>query len=132
MSADGKLPALLALVEPKWLEQAFRELINGKPAIAFRTDAQIGNADGLPIKNVYFKVTGKPEVVARADFIKVTTDNPREKRLTGHQDDEGKFYYVFRTLTSLPPTSLSLLRFFKTGTTVPNEQPGACIIEELG
>jgi hypothetical protein len=86
----------------------------------------------LPIKNVYFKLTGKTKVVARGELIKITTENPRDKRLTGHEGYEGKFYYGFRNLTWLSPISLSSLRFFNTGTPVPNEQPGACIIEEIG
>jgi hypothetical protein len=42
MSDNRKSAALLALVEPKWLTQAFDELINGKLEIYFGTDAQIG------------------------------------------------------------------------------------------
>src|SRR5206468_9186984 len=100
MSDDRKSPALLALVEPIWLKQAFDELINGKGEVYFRTDAQIGEAASLPIKNVYFKLTGKTQVVARGEFIEVTMENPSDKRLTDHQGDEGKFYYGFRNLTS--------------------------------
>ena len=70
MSNDRKSPALLALVEPNWLKQAFDEFRNGKGEVYFRTDAQIGEAARLPIKNVYFKPTGKTEVVARADLSK--------------------------------------------------------------
>jgi hypothetical protein len=134
MSDDKKSPALLALVDRKWLTQAFDEMISGKQEIYFRTDSsQMGQSLGLPIKNVYFKLTGKTQVVAKADFIEVTKENPREKRLTGGQDDQGKFYHGFRGIALLTqPIPLSSLRFFSTGTGVPNDLPGACIIEEIG
>jgi hypothetical protein len=128
----GNSPALLALVEPKFLTQAFDELINGKREIYFGTDAQIGQAAGLPIRKVYFKPTGQNQVVAVADFIEGTTKTPLKKRLTGHPDYEWKFYYGFRGIASLLPIPLSSLRFFNTRTPVPDQQPGACIIEEIG
>jgi hypothetical protein len=87
-----KSPALWAPVEAKWLEAAFNEFENGKPEIAFRTDAEIGQAGELPIKHVYFKATGTTEVVAVADFIRLTTTNPKQQRLIGQEDKEGKYY----------------------------------------
>jgi hypothetical protein len=65
---DGrrKLPALLALVEPKWLDEAFAEFKSGKREISFGTGAEIAQAAELQIKNVYFKTTGTTTVVAKA------------------------------------------------------------------
>jgi hypothetical protein len=127
-----KVPALLALVEPKWLDEAFEEFKKGKPEIFFGTGAEIGQAAELPIKNVYFKTTGTTTVVAKAKFTEITTINPVEKRLTSSKTHTTvyKFYYGFCELTWLPRILLSSLRFF-TGTPVPNDVPGACIIEEI-
>ena len=51
--------------------------------------------------------------------------------LSSFKDELGKFYYGFRELTWLPPIPLSSLRFFSKGTPVPNDVPGARIIEEI-
>lgn len=132
--SDGrrKLPALLALVEPKWLDEAFAEFKSGKREISFGTGAEIGQASELPIKNVYFKTTGTTTVVSKATFTELTTVNPVAKRLTSSKTHTTvyKYYYGFCELTWLAPTPLSSLRFF-TGTPVPNDVPGACIIEEI-
>jgi hypothetical protein len=127
-----KSPALWAPVEAKWLEAAFNEFENGKPEIAFRTDAEIGQAGESPIKHVYFKTTGTTEVVAVADFIRLTTTNPKQQRLIGQEDKESKYYYIFRALDWLPaPIPLSSLHRFSTGTALRNDTPGACIIENI-
>jgi hypothetical protein len=54
-----------------------------------------------------------------------TTPNGDRRRTTVY-----KYYYGFCELTWLPRIPLSSLRFF-TGTPVPNDVPGACIIEEI-
>ena len=87
---------------------------------------------GLPIKNVYFKVKGKNEVVASAKFIEVTPDNPSTKRLRGNENLEGLFYYGFRDLALLQRSlPLSSLRRFGSGKPVLNTFPGPAIISDL-
>jgi hypothetical protein len=127
--AQGGPPALLGVVQGKWLDQAFEELRKDKEKY-FKADSQIGKARHLPIKNVYFKVKGTTAVIARAKFIEVTTVNPPTKRLKGCENDAGKFYYGFRDLVQVPPIQLADLRYFNTKKPIPNAVPRSCIIED--
>jgi len=131
LSSRMRSPALLSLVDLKWLEQAFDVFKSGIPEIYFGTNSTIGQGSKLPIRYAYFKVTNTTKVVAKAKLVAITQENPKDKRLPGSGPEPYQFYYGFRELTWLPPIPLSSLRYFNTGTTVPNDVPGACIIEEI-
>ncbi len=128
-AATGVVPALLGVVEKRYLDQAFDELASDKEKY-FKTDSPIGKAGDLPVENVYFKVKGTTVVSAEARFIEVTAINPRKKRLRGYENDRGKFYYGFCDLVLLDPVPLTSLRYFTTGQPLRNDVPGSCIVEE--
>lgn len=128
--SETKRPALLSLIDEKWIEQAFECFSKGRDKIYFFTDAPIGRATSMNIKNVYFKFTGKKDSVSlRADFIDVIDKNPKENRLPGCENNEGKYYYGFKNFKWLKmPLELEELRYFTTGRNLPRDLPGACII----
>ncbi len=121
----GKSPALLALVEQRWIEQALEEFGSGKQRIFFGTKAGLARARSLPITTVYFKVTRQTCVSAKAELIEITDEHPpSEERLFSRTTTEWKFYYGFRNLTRLPkPVPLSSLRRYGSGLTVRNDVP---------
>lgn len=128
--------ALLAIVEPKWLDQAYKEFRQGKREIEFGTKStRVGPALNRPaqdrIRHVYFKPTGKNCVIARAKFARVSREKDPSKVLCGTEDEPpGKYYYDFRDLEPLPdPIPLSRLKS-RSGKSIPNDIPGACVILE--
>jgi hypothetical protein len=124
--------ALLAPVDPTWLNQAFDLFkTNHRKEICFYTDSHLGESAHERSERVYFKVTGSPNIVARARCMRISTENSPEKRLPGNEHREGKYYYEFRELTWIPHIPLSSLRYFKTKNRVPNDLAGATIIEDL-
>ncbi len=130
--APEEATAILALVEPQWLNQALNELRDGKPEIYFGTDSlRVGPAFEIEPRSVYFKVTGKPEVVARAEFAGITDRNPAGKRLQGFANDaKWKYYYGFRSLINLEtPVPLSELRD-RNGGHIRNDLSGSCVISD--
>jgi hypothetical protein len=128
----GQPPALLAVIEPKFLEQAFEEFGNGKERISFGTNAPLHQFVGAPIQRVYFKVKGNPAIVAQAALIEITNVNQPAERLGGYASEVRQFYYRFNELTRLArPIPLSSLRRYGTGTAVRNDVPGACVVEEV-
>lgn len=128
---EGKKPALLSLVNEKWIDQAFECFSKGREKIYFFTDASIGNANSSNIRYVYFKYTGRQYISLRADFIGVTDRNPKEHRLPGYENETGKYYYGFKNFKWLKiPLELEELKYFSTGRNVPRDLPGACIIAD--
>lgn len=125
-----KVPALLSLVEEKWIEQAFECFSKGQKKIYFVTDAPIGKGIAIGIKHVYFKFTGKKDSISlRADLIEITDRNPKKYRLFGCENDEGKYYYGFKNFKWLKiPLELEELQYFTTGRNLPRDLPGACIV----
>ena len=120
-SSEGR-PALLAVVEEKWLKAAEAEFGTGRPIISFVANTNIGIRSGMaPIKHVYFKPHGV-HIVAVADCLDITDVNPRDTRLPGYENETGKFYYSFGPLEWIKPIPLSSLIFFqhwKSGAKLP-------------
>jgi len=125
-----KIPALLSLVEEKWIEQAFECFSKGQEKIYFFTDAPIGKAASIGTRRVYFKFTGKKDSIRlRADLVEITDRNPKKDRLPGCENDVGKYYYGFKNFKWLKiPMELEELQYFSTGRNIPRDLPGACII----
>lgn len=123
-------PALLGLVEEKWIEQAFGYFKNsGKEKLYFRTNSAIGAASSLDIKSVYFKLKGRTELSLKADWVELLEDNPRDYRLPGSEDDLGKYYYGYKNLKWLKtPIDLVDAKRYKSGKNLRTDVPGACII----
>jgi hypothetical protein len=131
--ANGSTPALLSLVDPKWLEQAQEEFKAGKEEIYFGTNSRgVGPALRCSVPWVYFKTKGRFEIIASAPLVSVTTENIPHKRLAGLGDeDHWKYYYGFKKISELPsPIPISSLRYFRTGKNVRDDVPGACIIQD--
>jgi Endonuclease NucS len=129
-SARDGAAALFAPVEGRWLDAARDYFAGGEDLLFFFTDASIGQAAELDIHHVYFKRKGEPQVSARGDFVRVTTDHQPLNRLPGHAENHGRFYYGFRNLRTIDPIPLSALRFYNTDRALPNDVPGARIIKE--
>jgi len=132
-TATSATPALwvpLGLLE---FQQAFQAFRDGRLEIYYGTGGPIGAAQNLPINNVYFKVKARPEVVAKAQFIEVITENVPSKRISIEASRvEYKFYYGFRDLVAVrPPIPLSSLRRFGKGTPLQYTAQSACLIEEI-
>lgn len=134
--AELGTPAILSLVEEKWLNQANKQLQGGREEIYLGTNSRglgpaIQFSEGR-LKRIYFKVKGKAQVVASAEFTGITTYNVPEKRLDWLESDNGwNYYYGFRRLRYLPvPLLLSHLKYFTTGGTIPNDVPGPCLIQD--
>lgn len=129
----GTTPALLAIVDLKWFDQAREEFREGKEEIYFGTSStQIGPALRLPVQTVYFKTSGRPEIIASAPFVDARTENIPEKRLQGLEHDAGwKYYYGFREIALLQsPIPISALRYFSTGKEIRPDVPGPCVIQD--
>ncbi|MCX5726897.1 MAG: endonuclease NucS [Candidatus Saganbacteria bacterium] len=123
-------PALLGLVEEKWIEQAFAHFKNSeKEKLYFRTNSAIGAANSPDIKSVYFKLKGRIELSLKADWVELLEDNPRDYRLPGSEDDLGKYYYGYKNLRWLKnPINLVDVKRYKSGKNLRTDVPGACII----
>lgn len=127
----GSAAALLVPTQAKWLEAAFNHFRSGEPELYFVTNASIGQAANLPLRQVYFKVRGENFVSAQAAFIDISTDNPASKRLRGIENATGRYYYGFRDLRRMTvAVNLTDLRYFSTGKALRNDVPGACLIQE--
>ncbi len=110
--------ALLAIVQPKWLEQACQEFHQGqKEEIEFGTNSSgVGPALKRPgIRYVYFKVKGENYVAARAKLARVSREKDPSKCLRGTENEPAaKYYYDFRNLEPLDhPIPLSQLEYSK-------------------
>lgn len=124
-----KQPALFIPVQGKWISGAFEYFKEGRDRLYFYTDSYIGQATDLGIKNVYFKLKGGNFISAKADFIDILESNPAEYRLPGPKAVGKRYYYGYRNLKwLLNKVGLSDLKYFKTGTNLRNDIPGACII----
>lgn len=131
LAGPGAEAALFVPIEGKWLEAALNYFRSGRQDLYLVTNAAIGQAANLPVRHVYFKVKGDGSISAQASFIDVRTDNPATKRLPGHENTTGRYYYGIRNLKRLiAPLKLSALRYFKTGMPLRNDVPGACIIQQ--
>jgi len=125
-------PALLGLVEERWIEQAFAYFKNSeKQKLYFRTNAAIGAAKSPEIKSAYFKLKGKTKLSLKADWVELLEDNPREYRLPGSEDDRGKYYYGYKNLRWLKNSvNLADVKYYKSGKNLRTDVPGACIIAD--
>jgi hypothetical protein len=131
LASPGAEAALFVPIEGKWLEAAFNYFRSGGQELYLVTNAAIGRAANLQVRHVYFKVKGDGSVSAQASFVDVRTDNPASKRLPGNENVTGRYYYGICNIKRLtPPLELGDLRYFKTGTPLRNDVPGACIIQE--
>jgi hypothetical protein len=130
MKPEGH-PAILSIVEEKWLILANEEFRKGRSVIHFSAKTSLGLSKDAPtIRHVYFKTHGV-NIVARADAAGVTDANPRATRLPGSEDELGKFYYGFSMLQWIEPIPLARLKFYNTGNPVPNDHPGTRLVQEL-
>ncbi len=131
----GGSPALLAIVEAKWLEQALDEFSQGKEVIFFGANSRgVGPGLRMGVQNVYFKISKQEpyEIVAAAKLVGITKENFSDKRLTGSENNSSwKYYYGFGKISRLSaPVALSELRYFSTGNAIRNDVPGACLIKD--
>jgi hypothetical protein len=124
--------ALFIPLAAESLKEAFDYFESGRDELYFVCDANIGQAANLPVHYIYFKVRGETFVRAYAAFVRLSPDNPTDKRLPGNENLAGRYYYGFRNLTQLEsPLLLTDLRYFNTGTPLRNDVPGGCIIQEV-
>ncbi len=126
-----KYPAILSLVEKKWIDQAFDDYFSkGKTVLYFGTNSKgIKPADSLNVKYIYFKLKGETSISLRADFVDFTDDNPSKFRLPGYENEMAKYYYGFKKPLWLENRlNLSDLKYFKSGKGLRPDVPGACII----
>lgn len=123
-------PALLGLVEEKWIEQAFAYFKNSeKEKLYFFTSSAIGAARSADIKSVYFKTKGRVELRLKADWVDLLEDNPRDYRLPGSENNLGKYYYGYKNLRWLKnQINLVDVKYYKSGKNLRTDVPGACII----
>jgi hypothetical protein len=129
--SPDECPALLAIVERKWIDKAQEEYFpSGQDLLYFSTNSNaIANAGNLSIKNVYFKLKGTTCLTFKADFIDLVTENPRILRLSGSEDELAKYYYGFRNIRPLSDMcKLSSLFRYGSHKQVRNDTPGSCII----
>jgi hypothetical protein len=125
---DERVAALLAPVEPTWIEQAFQFLVD-KEKLYFYTNAAIGGISTLRPLHVYFKPKGTTHISTRADWVELTTNNLTGFRLPGAEKSTGKWFYGFRNIMHLEmPIDLSALSYFASGNNLRHDLPGACII----
>lgn len=130
LSGGTETPALLALVEEKWIEQAFDYFKNtGKNKLYFLTNSGIGSLSDLKARQVYFKLKGKTDISLKADFIELLDKNPSQHRLPGYETENGKYYYGYKNLRWLSsPVKLVDLKHFKSRQSLRADVPGACVI----
>jgi hypothetical protein len=130
--SNAKRPALLSLVETKWLQLAEQQFQNGQQAVFFVFNTELGLHPQVPRPHhVYFKTSGGVSITARAEFVDITDQNPRTERLPGSEDELGKYYFGFRNLEWIEPITLNSVQFYRTGNIVPNSHPGTCLVREL-
>jgi hypothetical protein len=109
--------ALFALVKEHWLQEAFAyyESAGANKELRFSANSpHLGPALGLRLEKVYFKASGKNDVIARARFLSIETENPAKNRLPGYDETceswNARFYYGFCDLSwtknRIPVTSL--------------------------
>ncbi|MGA3213515.1 MAG: endonuclease NucS domain-containing protein [Terriglobales bacterium] len=131
--------ALFALVKEHWLQEAFAyfESAGGNKELRFSANSpHLGPALGLRIEKVYFKASGKNDVIALARFLSIETENPGKNRLPGYDETceswNARFYYGFCDLSwtknRIPVTSLCR---YPSGKPLRNDVPGACIIYDI-
>jgi len=123
-------PALLSLVEEKWIEQAFANYFSrGKEILYFCTNSNIKATGELNIRHVYFKLKGKTHISLKAKLVGFSESNPAEFRLPGCETEKAKYYYGFSNLTWVDNIiDLPDLEYYKTGKNLRTDLPGACII----
>jgi hypothetical protein len=129
--------ALFALVKELWLQEAFAYFESGNKELRFSANSpHLGPALELKIDNVYFKVSGRNEVIARAQFLSLETEDPDRSRLPGYDERselwKARFYYGFCDLswTKSPIPVTSLCRY-PSGKLLRNDVPGACVIYDI-
>jgi len=123
------MPALFSPVDGKWIGAAFEYFKSGKERLYFYTNANVGKAMDLDIKNVYFKAKGEDAVSAKADFVELTEENPLGYRLPGSEKETGKYYYGYKNIQWLNNAiKLVDLQYYKTSTKLRVDVPGPCII----
>ncbi len=128
--SHGTGAALFVPLEPRPLKDAFDYFGSGKDELYYFTKSPIGQARSLPIRHVYFKIKGESSVCAQARFTGLSRDRPIENCLPGKERTDG-WYYGFRDLKRLVTNiELTSLKRFKTGNTLLNSVPGACIIQD--
>ena len=126
-----KNPAILSLVEEKWIQQAFDDYFReGQTTLYFCTNSNsIKPADSLDIKHVYFKLKGETFISLRAAFVEFTDDNPSRFRLPGCENEVAKYYYGFKMPVWLKDRiDLSDLKYFNSEKYLRPDVPGTCII----
>ena len=126
-----KKPALLALVEEKWIDQASICFNSGREIVYFCTNSNIKAVSSMGIKNVYFKIKGKKYIGYKADLVGFKDKNPKELRLPGRENETAKYYYGYKNLRILNDiVNLTDLGYFKSGVKLRTDVPGACIISD--
>lgn len=130
MKFDFQIPALFVPVERVWIADAVK-YFKTKDLLYFYTDSKgIANAGKLGIKSVYFKLKGEGRIDFKADFVALTTQNPKEHRLF-EEAGEGKYYYGFKNLRFLKESvPISNLKYYSTDNPLRNDVPGACIVQD--
>jgi hypothetical protein len=127
-----KYPAILSLVEERWIQQAFDQYFSkGRTVLYFCTNsAHLKSASDLNnIKNVYFKLKGYSCISLKADYVNITEDNPSNFRLPGYEHETARYYYGFKMPVWLENRiDLCDLQRYTSEKQLRPDVPGACII----
>ena len=123
-------PALLALVEQAWIEQAFKDFRDGADVVYFGTDStRVGPARKISPSYVYFKPNGRNEATARARFVALSEETVVGKHVSGNGDRQWRFYYGFTDLVQLKsPVAIESMRYYSTNNTLRNDVASSCLI----
>lgn len=123
-------PSIFAPVQKKWIEEALEYFNQGNKILYFYTNSsRIAPAEKLDTKFVFFKVKGENTVSAVAEFVDLSSDNPKEFRLPSSINIEGKYYYGFKNLKLLEDKiSLNKIMRYPSSKILRNDAPGACLI----
>lgn len=129
----NKQPAIFSPIKEIWIKEAMDYFSQGNRILYFYTDSNlISKAEELDVGNIYFKVKGENYVCAVAEFVDLTTINPKNNRLSSSVNVEGKYYYGFKNLKLLKnKIPLDEIKHYPSGLVLRDDTPGPCIVYDL-
>ena len=131
---DSDKAAIFCPVEGTWVKKAISEFREGKTKVFFGSNcAQLNPGLRAPISRVFFKIKGETRIRYHAISAGLLTENPREYRLSGSEDQSWKYYIGFEKIEALdPPILITDLAYRGTGKSLRTDAPGACIVWDPG
>ena len=126
------LLAVFAPIERKWIEMAVEYFEQGNNFLYFYTNSKnIGNAEKVGVKKIYFKIKGENFISAAADFVELLTENPKVNIFEVNAEIKAKYFYSFKNLKVLKQKiPLSEVTRFPSKKILRNDTPGVCVIND--